>query len=153
VRNRSGFGINRLRGRKFMKKLELPYISERIRGFALPVDNELFIFDYDEVFKLSLENIVSVEILDDDPDMFDYKYPSFLGISEREPILQAGQYELSYEFNAQAASQLVTLKSKEKVENISFPTFSGDWFVATLTPCTRYLVIAEPYLIEIYLLD
>ena len=136
-----------------MKKLELPYISERIRGFSLPVDNELFIFDYDEVFKLNLENTVSVEVLNDDPDMFDYKHPSFLGISGRAPILQAGQYEISYEFNAQAASQLVTLKSQEKIENITFLTFSGDWFVATLTPCARYLIIAEPYLIELYLLD
>jgi hypothetical protein len=136
-----------------MKKLELPYISERIRGFTLPVDNELFIFDYDEVFKLSLKNIVSVEILGENPDMFDDKHPSYLGISDRAPILKAGQYEISYEFDAQSSSQMVTLRSQESVENISFLTFSGDWFVATLTPCERYLVIAEPYLIEIYLLD
>jgi hypothetical protein len=136
-----------------MKKLDLPYISERIRGFTLPENEALFIIDNDEVFKLNLKNVPNVEVLDNDPYEFEDTQPNFLGISERAPILQAGLHEICYEFNPKASSQLVTFKSKEKVENISFLTFSGDWFVATLTPCARYLVIAEPYLIEVYLLD
>jgi len=133
-----------------MRKLDLPRTSERIRGFTIPENDVLYLFDYDEVFKLTLGVSPSAEILDDDPYEFADSHPDFLGVSERQPILQAGRFKLAYTFDPTAPSQEIVMETPGTLETITFQTFSGDWFVATLTPCAGFLIIAEPYLIEIY---
>lgn len=135
-----------------MLKLELPRISERIRGFTLPVDGKMNIFDYDEVFELSLGNLVTIEITLENPYDFEARTTDYFGVSDREPIRNAGSTQVSYDFDPKASSVRVTVGSTQNTEHIDFRTFSGDWFVATLTANGEFLVLAEPYLLEIYAL-
>ncbi|GEM_PF-2378193 len=136
-----------------MQKLNLPRISERFRGFTLPVADEFLICDYDEVLRVSLSEPVSVEVTDEHPNDFELKRTDWFGVSEREPIAQAGSYELSYVFVPKDDFQKITIKSASGSEILSFRTFSGDWFVASFSVDAKYLVLAEPYLLEIYALE
>lgn len=135
-----------------MKKLALPRISERIRGFTLPVEGEMYVFDYDEVFRISLQSPPSLEVLPDNPYDFEARHPDAFGVSDREPILCSGSVGLSYEFDPRANFQTVTVTNNEAVEVVEFRTLSGDWFVATLSDRGQYLVVAEPYLLELWAL-
>lgn len=135
-----------------MKKIELPRISERIRGFTLPVDDVLHVFDYDEVFRVDLQKR-SVEVLELGPYAFDAEHPESLGISKNQPLLRTSSFEISYSFAPDKSSQTVTITGKNEAHELSFPTLSGDWFIATLTADERYLLMAEPYLLAIYALD
>ncbi|GAA0829021.1 hypothetical protein [Cupriavidus pauculus] len=135
-----------------MKRIELPRISERIRGFTLPVGNVLHVFDYDEVFRIDLQKH-SVEVLALDPYAFDAEHPEALGVSENQPLLRTGSFEISYSFAPDKSSQTVKVIAKNEIHELSFPTLSGDWFIATLTADERYLLMAEPYLLAIYALN
>ena len=66
--------------------------------------------------------------------------------------LFAGTVKISYGFDPKASSVRVAIESTQNTQYIDFRTLSGDWFVATLTPCGEFLVMAEPYLIEAYAL-
>lgn len=134
-----------------MKKIDLPRFSERIRGFTLPVDGMMYAFDYDEVFRLNL-TMGSLEILNDDPYAFADANPGFLGVSGFEPLLANGSSTVSYCFDPAGDSQDVCLIWQGQRHDITFRTLSGDWFVATLTANEKYLIIAEPYLLEVYAL-
>lgn len=136
-----------------MQKLNLPRISERIRGFTLPEDGVMFVFDYDEVFRINLENTPFVETLCENPYEFETNHPEHFGVSDREPILESGSFKLHYQFEPSDNFQAITLESSEKSQSIQFQTLSGDWFMATFSPCQKYLLIAEPYLFEVYLLE
>lgn len=133
-----------------MKKLDLPRISERIRGFTLPHDGVMHVFDYDEVFRVSLGNPPSVEVLPDNPYEFEANRTESFGVSEREPIRQTGPFSLTYKFDPRANFQSITVSAHGTIETIEFRTLSGDWFVATLSVCGKYLVVGEPYLIEVW---
>lgn len=132
-----------------MRKIELPRISERIRGFTLPADGQMHVFDYDEVFRVDL-NRASIEVLSHNPYVFDEEHPESLGVSENPPLLLTTRIAVEYSFHPAADSQLVQVKVDGQCYDVSFRTLSGDWFVATLTPDERYLIIAEPYMLEVY---
>lgn len=132
-----------------MKKLELPYISERIRGFTIPEAGLMYVSDYDEIYKVTLSGAPSVEWVDGNPYEFE-DTPKYLGVTQADPILGVDGLSLSYQFNPGSNSQDVVLAAGERTETISFPTLSGDWFVATFSANGEYLVIAEPYLLEVY---
>lgn len=133
-----------------MRKLPLPRISERIRGFTLPESGSFFVFDYDEVFRVTLGDEPSVEVLDENPYDFEDKVPGYFGVSERAPILERESIRVSYDFDPKLSAQDVLIESPLAKETLSFRTFSGDWFVATLSEGAEFLFIAEPYLIEVY---
>jgi hypothetical protein len=133
-----------------MRKLALPRISERIRGFTPPEAGGFFVFDYDEVHKVSLSDPPTVETLDDDPYAFADKAEGFFGVSDRPPISSVDSKRVSYNFDPTAKSVTVKLELPEGASAFEFRTFSGDWFVATFSPCGNYLLVAEPYLIEVY---
>lgn len=135
-----------------MRKIELPRISERIRGFTLPFEGKMNVFDYDEVYQVNLVAPVTVEVLADNPYEFEAKTADYFGVSDREPIRIAGQTRVSYKFDPHASSVSVVVEMAQRTQHINFQTLSGDWFVATLTPCGDFLVLAEPYLLEIYAL-
>ncbi|MFK4205610.1 hypothetical protein [Acinetobacter junii] len=135
-----------------MQKIQLPCISERIRGFTLPEDGVFYVFDYDEMFKISLNPSPSVEVTDENPYSFEAGHPGYFGVSDREPILNQGGRSVSYNFDPKRDFQAVLIRAGSNEDKISFQTFSGDWFVATLTPDAAYLLVAEPYLIEVYVL-
>jgi hypothetical protein len=133
-----------------MRKIDLPRISERIRGFTLTEDGIMYVFDYDEVFRVSLEGAPSIEVLPDNPYEFEASRPDSFGVSERDPILSFGHVSLKYNFDPSANSQCITVTANGTVETIEFRTLSGDWFAATLSAEGKYLVGAEPYLIEVW---
>ncbi|WP_143029301.1 hypothetical protein [Rhodoferax sp. OV413] len=132
-----------------MRKIELPRISERIRGFTLPTDGLMHVFDYDEVFCVDLGR-ASVEVLTDNPYAFDAEHPESLGVSDNPPLLLTNRISVAYSFDPVADSQPVQVLVDGQRYDISFRTLSGDWFVATLTADERYLIIAEPYMLEVY---
>ena len=135
-----------------MHKLELPRISERIRGFTLPAEGKMNVFDYDEVFQLNLGDQITVEVLTENPYDFEERTPEYFGVSDREPIRTTETAKVSYNFDPRASSVMVAVESDQGTHHIEFQTLSGDWFVATLTPRGDFLVLAEPYLLEVYAL-
>lgn len=134
-----------------MQKISLPRISERIRAFTLPEEGAFCVSDYDEVYRISLTGELSIEVLDDDPYEFAAR-PECFGVSLHAPILEVGASRISYVFEPSQSQQNVSIVTSKGLENLSFRTFSGDWFVATLSRDGRFLIIAEPYLIEVYAL-
>jgi len=135
-----------------MQKIELPRITERIRGFTLPENGVMTVFDYDEVYLVSLQP-PSIDVLDDNPYSFADLHPEHLGVSDSAPIHQVGSANVSYDFDPTAPSQRVRLELGGQTQEISFSTLSGDWFVASLSPDGLYLVVAEPYSLEVYSLS
>lgn len=135
-----------------MQKLDLPRISERIRGFTLPENGSMNVFDYDEVYLVSLHP-PSVRVLDEDPYSFANSNPEHLGVSDNAPLLQVGSATINYSFDPTAPSQDVRLEIDGQVREITFRTLSGDWFIASLSPDGSHLIIAEPYLLEVYSLS
>jgi len=69
-----------------MQKLNLPKVSERIRGITLPVDDIMHIADYDEVYRIDLTGENEVQILEDDPYEFVEAQKHILGVSGHTPI-------------------------------------------------------------------
>ena len=133
-----------------IKKLSLPYTSERIRGVTLPKDNIMYVCDYDEVHKLTIGNEITAEILDDDPyDFLDAQEHS-LGLSEDPPIHKSGENTITYSFKPTADNVAVHLNINGKNEDINFKIMSGDWFEASFSKCGKYILIAEPYEFELY---
>lgn len=133
-----------------MQKVNLPKISERIRGFTLPENGVFYVFDYDEVFRISLGATANVEITGENPYDFEERCGSYYGVSDKEPILSCRDANLRYSFDPSKNSQTVHIHTGHGEEILNFPSLSGDWFVATLTADGTYLFIAEPYLIEAY---
>jgi hypothetical protein len=132
-----------------LKRIDLPRFSERIRGITLPVDGVMHAFGYKEVFELDLNNS-SFEVLDAEPYAFADAHADFLGVSDHDPLLVVGTSKVSYVFDPTKDSQVVQLISHGQQHDIEVRTLSGDWFIASLTSDEAYLVIAEPYLLEVY---
>lgn len=74
----------------------------------------------------------------------------FEGLSENQPLTLAGGNEISWNFNPKADFVTVTCKIGARIEQVEFRTFSGDWFTASLSDDGKYLVLADPYLLEAY---
>lgn len=135
-----------------MRKLVLPRIAERIRGFTIPEAGVMFVSDYDEIHRVDLSEPPKAEWVEGNPYSLEDR-PNCLGVTGVAAILQAGRFKLSYDFDPKADFQDVMLTSPEETKVIPFRTLSGDWFVATFSADGQYLVIAEPYLIEAYQLQ
>ena len=75
------------------------------------------------------------------------------GLSANTPILAVGQSRVSYDFNPKDDAVAVRLETAAGEEDISFRTFSGDWFAASLSDDGRHLILAEPYDLAVYALD
>lgn len=150
-----------------MNKLDIPHISERIRGVTLPDNGVMYVADYDEVFRISLNNQITVETLDDNPYEFLDSQKHYLGVGNHVPILKSNGNKISYNFWPPA--EFGTLKHKlmstfglnkdfikikyfisNKSGALKFRLLSGDWFSASFSECGNYLVIAEPYTFEVY---
>jgi hypothetical protein len=110
------------------------------------------VFDYDEAFQINLGDQVTVDVLPENSYDFEARTPDYFGVSDREPIRTTETAKVSYDFDPAASSVKVEVESAQGTHHIDFRTLSGDWFVATLTPRGDFLVLAEPYLIEVYAL-
>jgi len=133
-----------------MKKITLPYTSERIRGVTLPENGLLYVCDYDEVFKVIIGSESEPEILDDDPYDFLDALPHSLGVSQNPPILESSGNSISYDFDPRSDFVTVKCKISGTQSDIEFRTLSGDWFAASFSQCGKYIILAEPYSFDLY---
>lgn len=135
-----------------MRKLELTIPSERIIGFTILRDGRLFVCDHDEVWAVLVSHDVKIEETDFDPYLFSATRDDFVGWGEQRfvPLLKRGDREISYEFDPLQDQVTVTYSRGAVVSEIQFRSFSGDWFVASLSVDGAHLVMADPYLIELY---
>jgi hypothetical protein len=134
-----------------MHQVAIPKISERIRGFTPPKNGVFHVFDYDEVFRVELEGSPKVEVLDKNPYDFEAECGEYYGVSEKSAVLSQAGYRVTYNFDPAANEIAVSVAGPNGKEVIDFPTLSGDWFVATIEENGKYLFIAEPYQLNVYL--
>lgn len=136
-----------------MEKVALPRTSERIRGVTLPKDGVICVCDYDEVFKIVIGNLSDPEVLDDDPYEFLERLPHSLGVSSHPPILELNGNYISYNFDSAADLVVVSYEILGAKGELEFRTFSGDWFAASFSECGKFLMLAESYGFELYVID
>jgi hypothetical protein len=133
-----------------LRKLAMPTFTERLFGFTIPDAGKIYACDHDESFEISLGDSPSVEVLKDNPYEFIASFENALGIPDGIPIHRLNGVEVSYSFDGRKDFVIVTVRRGGQMEKISFRVLSGDWFVATISRCGKYLVLAEPYLFDCY---
>lgn len=135
-----------------VKQIELTIPSERVIGFTIPRDGVFHVCDHDEVWSVRIGPPASVEVTDYAPYEFANDNADFVGWGQRNgrELKKAGSTEISYDFDPLQDFQTVECKIAGRVERRKFRTFSGDWFSASLSTDGRFLVLAEPYRIELY---
>jgi hypothetical protein len=133
-----------------LRKLLIPTFTERLYGFVIPDADKIYACDHDESFEITLGDSPSVEMLEDNPYKFIASFENALGIPNGIPIHRLDGVEVSYSFDGRKDFVIVTVRRGDQTEKISFRTLSGDWFAATISKCGKYLVLAEPYLLECY---
>lgn len=140
-----------------MRKLALskPSHSDRIVGFTIPKARTFFVCDHDEVWRAAIEPDPLMQVTDHAPykfieDRTDFLGLVFEGLPQNRPLLRARQSEIFYEFNPKQEFVTVDYVVAGRAGKIEFPTFSGDWFAASLSDDGRHLVLAEPYDLAVY---
>ncbi|MDM4769969.1 hypothetical protein [Solimonas sp. SE-A11] len=133
-----------------LKKLPIPNFTERLYGFTIPSAGKVYACDHDESFEIMLGEAPKIVVLEDNPYEFIGSFENALGAFGGKPIHQINGIRVSYSFDGSEDYVAVVVSLENSSETISFRTLSGDWFVATLSVCGRYLVLAEPYLFECY---
>ena len=133
-----------------MKKIIIPYVTERIWAITPPDHGILYIISHDEVFKVDINNGIKVENLDEEPYDFCEALPNCLGIPDGSELHNSFGNVIEYDFDPILDSVCVRLKINGEEEEVYFPTLSGDWFSASFSTCGKYIVLAEPYSFEVY---
>jgi hypothetical protein len=132
------------------QKLPLPTFTERLYGFTIPHAGIIYACDHDESFRISLNGVPRVEVLDSKPYDFIASFDNALGIPGGTPLLRFNHVEVDYHFDGRPGTVTISVRHGDQTENVNFRTLSGDWFVATLSTCGKYLVLADPYLFECF---
>ncbi len=133
-----------------LRRIPLEVFSERLFGLTVPNDGVFFAVDHDEAFKIDLKASPQVEVLDESPYPFIESFDNALGVPSGPPLLMHGEKTVSYDFDGHDDYVDVLIRRGREEARLRFRTMSGDWFVATLSKCGRHLVLAEPYLLEVY---
>lgn len=141
-----------------MKKLDIsPALQqmERFIGFTIPRNGKFSVCDHDEVVWITIDGSASPELSDEHPYKFVENNPDFLGIvfedlPKHGPVLSAGSTTISYKFDPEQEFVRVKYEIAGKHGELEFRTFSGDWFVGSLSEDGRHLVLAEPYEVALY---
>lgn len=133
-----------------LRKLSIPEFSERLYGFTIPDAGKIYACDHDESFEITLSESPEVEVLEDNPYEFIASFENSLGVPDGVPIHRLNGIEIAYSFDGRNDFVNITVQQGSHTERVSFRTFSGDWFVGTISKCGKYLVLAEPYLFECY---
>lgn len=133
-----------------MKKLNICLPFERMMGLTLPNNGVMYVCDYDEVFKIELDQSIQITVIDENPRNFFNASSHYLGIEQHQLIHKKNGNSISYNFNPLFDFVQVNFNIKGKNGEIRFPTLSGDWFAASFSQCGKYLVLAEPYGFEVY---
>lgn len=135
-----------------MKQIELKIPSERIIGFTIPREGLFHVCDHDEVWEIRIGPPPSVEITDHASYEFANAHADFVGWGQENgrELKKVGSTEIDYEFDPPQDFQHIECRIAGQVERLKFRTFSGDWFSASLSADGRFLVLAEPYRLELY---
>ncbi|WP_028349997.1 hypothetical protein [Bradyrhizobium murdochi] len=139
-----------------MKKLKLPFLSERHIGFTIPKAETFYICDHDVVWRIAIgSDNPAVEVTDLQPykfveDRADFLGLVFDGLAENQPLLRVGPNEIVYDFDPNKNFVAVKYVTTGQSGEIQFPIFSGAWFAASLSDDGCYLVLAEPDEIALY---
>jgi hypothetical protein len=135
-----------------LSPLQIPPFAERILGITIPDDSTLFACSYDGLHTIELGDPTHVET--DEDGIEDYKLLQskgpVLGILGGDPILEVGDTKITYTFNDSSRVQRVEVQIGDATQTVEFNTMSGDWFYATLSTSGKYLVLAEPYRLDAY---
>jgi hypothetical protein len=134
-----------------MDELDISIPSERLIGFTVPENNYFLVCGHDEVWKVVVGSSVCVMQTDYAPYEI-AKQADFVGWGREDatPVFSSGQRTVYYNFDPSDPAVAVFFSDAEKAEKINFPTFSGDWFGASLSRDGGLLVLAEPYRISLY---
>lgn len=133
-----------------LRRVPLESFTERLFGLTVPNNGVFFAADHDEAFKIDLNASPQVEVLEDNPYAFIDSFENALGVPSGQPILAHGDKTVSYNFDGHDDYVEVRVRRGQQDSTLRFRTMSGDWFVATLSTCGTHLVLAEPYLLEVY---
>ena len=133
-----------------LRRIPIEPFSERMFGFTVPNNGVFFAVDHDEAFKIDLKASPQVEVLEDSPYAFIDSFDNALGVPGGQPLLAHGEKTVSYDFDGHDDYVEVFVRRGREEAKLRFRTLSGDWFVATLSTCGTHLVLAEPYLLEVY---
>jgi hypothetical protein len=142
-----------------MRKLDLNgFHSDRIIGFTIPRGGTFHICDHDEVWRVRIGAVAEAELTDDAPYEFIAANRDFLGLvmhgmSANTPIHEVDRSRLAYDFDPKSDAVTVRCVTSGAQQDISFRTFSGDWFAASFSDDGKHLVLAEPYDLAVYSLD
>ena len=144
-----------------MRKLDItPALQqmERFIGFTIPQGGRFFVCDHDEVIQVIINGTISAEFCDEHSYKFVENKTSFVGLvfdglTENAPIHRVGSTSISYELDLAQDFVHVRYETSGDSGVLKFRTFSGDWFVASLSDDGRYLVMAEPYEVALYELN
>jgi len=136
--------------------LAVPRMTERFLGITIPEQGLMYACSYDGLHTITLSS-ESVAVETDEAGIEDYKLleskRTALGVMGGVPIHKSERASVSYIFEPSASEQLVNLTHAGAEYELEFPTLSGDWFFATLSRCGGFLVLAEPYDLQIYALS
>ena len=144
-----------------MEKLDLaPSLPgmERFIGFTIPRHGSFYVCDHDEVVRVTLDGQISAEAHDEHPYKFVESNANFVGLvfegfPKNSPILRVGSTIISYDFKPTDDFVCVNYEHAGQRGVLKFGTFSGDWFVGSLSEDGQYLVLAEPYEVALYRLS
>lgn len=135
--------------------LAVPRMAERFLGITIPEHGIMYACSYDGLHTITL-SLKSVAVETDEAGIEDYKLleskGAALGVMGGTPIHKSERTSVSYTFEPGATEQLVNVTHAGAEYEIEFPTLSGDWFFTTLSRCGHFLVLAEPYGLQIYAL-
>lgn len=132
-----------------MKKIDIPFICDRIYGLTIPENSIMHIVSHDEVSRLDLKNPLNVDVLVDNP----YEFANTnhcLGIPDGKPIHTIEGKKVEFDFDPTKETVTIAVHHFGHIEEIKFPLMSGDWFQASFSPCGQYFVVAEPYAYDVY---
>jgi hypothetical protein len=138
-----------------MKKLELPFLSQRYIGFTIPKAGTFYICDHDEVWRIAIGSDPVVQVTNLEPYKFvehreDFLGLIFEGLAKNPPLLRVGQNEIVYDFDPQKDLVRVRYVAAARSGEIEFPIPSGDWFAASFSDDGCHVLLAEPYNIALY---
>jgi hypothetical protein len=139
-----------------MKKLKLPFLSERYIGFTILKAGMFHICDHDEVWRITIgSDDPAVQVTDFQPYKFVESRTDFLGLvfdglAENKPLLRVGRNEIVYDFDPKKNFVAVRYVAAGQNGEIEFPIFSGAWFAASFSDDGCHLVLAEPDAIALY---
>lgn len=132
-----------------MKPIPLPHLSERIIGVTLPKDGKFLVCDYDEILEVAICDPPQVQPVEGDPETVEQR-TDFIGRWRDNSIHRVGENRITFNFKSTARTVKVKYDCSGRRGLIEFRTLSGDWFYASFSEDGRYLILAEPYAVELY---